>query len=352
MTIHSAALADNYKLFQSMSDADVAGVIKADGYGTGSVAAYKTLHGAGAREFFVATPDEGITLSADKDSSVYILGGIYHGAEKEYAAVNIIPVLNSLDQIERWSAYARKSERRLPAIVHFDTGMNRLGLERLDLPKLIGRPELLEPLDLRAVMSHFACSDEDGHPLNKAQADWFAIIARHFPNTRKSLCNSSGIFRDESWHYDLLRPGYALYGGNPTPEIPNPMKRVVDLYARILQRRGAKKGESAGYGASRVFEKDTPLATVSIGYADGFLRSGSNVAKFFWNAQACPIAGRVSMDLIIVDLSGVSGPAPQPGDWLEVLGPHQSVDQLAADCGTIGYEILTSLSRRAHRSYE
>lgn len=352
MTVHSQALADNYRLFQSMSEADVAGVIKADGYGTGSVAAYKTLHEAGAREFFVATPDEGIALKAPGDSSVYILGGVYNGAEKDYAAENIIPVLNSMDQIERWSAHARKSERRLPAIVHFDTAMNRLGLERLDLPKLIGRPELLEALDVRAIMTHFACSDEVGHPLNKAQADWFAIIARHFPNVRKSLCNSSGVFRDENWHYDLLRPGYALYGGNPTPETANPMRRVVDMSVRILQTRMGKKGESAGYSATHIFEKDTPLATVSIGYADGLLRSGSNRARFFWNGQPCPIAGRVSMDLIIVDLSGIKGPAPQAGDWLEVLGENQSVDQLAADCGTIGYEILTSLSRRAHRTYE
>lgn len=352
ITVHSAALAENYRLFQSMSDSDVAGVIKADGYGTGSLQAYKTLHDAGAREFFVATPDEGITLNASADSSIYILGGVYNGAEKDYAAANIIPVLNSLDQIERWSAHARKSERRLPAIVHFDTAMNRLGLERLDLPKLIGRPELLEALDVRAVMTHFACSDEKDHPMNKVQADWFAVIARHFPHTRKSLCNSSGVFRDENWHYDLLRPGYALYGGNPTPETANPMRSVVDLSVRILQTRMAKKGESAGYGASRVFEKDTKLATVSFGYADGLIRSGSNRAKFFWNGQPCPIAGRVSMDLIIVDISGVNGPGPEPGDWLEVLGPHQSVDQLAEDCGTIGYEILTSLSRRAHRNYE
>ncbi len=351
LIINLSALVANYRLFQGMGSAAVAGVIKADGYGTGAVQAYQALHKAGAREFFVATPAEGIALKADSDSSVYILGGVYHGAEADYVASGIIPVLNSLEQIERWSGLARKTERRLPAIVHFDTGMNRLGLERMDLQTLIGRPELLEALDLRAIMSHFACSDEKDRAMNERQAELFGFIARHFPTSRKSLCNSSGAFRNETWHYDLLRPGYALYGGNPTPEDSNPMRRVVDWSVQILQTRLGKKGESTGYNATRILDKDTRLATVSLGYADGFLRSGSNKAALYWNGQPCPIMGRVSMDLIIVDIGSVQGPPPQAGDWLEILGPHQSVDTLAASCGTIGYEILTSLGDRAHRTY-
>jgi alanine racemase len=352
LTINLAAFTANYKLFQGMGGgADVAGVIKADAYGIGAVQAFQALYEAGAREFFVATPYEGTALKAHEDSSVYILGGVYSGAEADYVAAGIIPVLNSLDQIERWSALARKTERRLPAIVHFDTGMNRLGLERMDLQTLVGRPELLEALDLRAIMSHFACSDEKDHPMNKIQAEKFDFIARHFPTVRKSLCNSSGIFRNETWHYDLLRPGYALYGGNPTPEDSNPMRRVVDWSVQILQTRLGKKGESAGYSATRTLDKDTRLATVSLGYADGFLRAGSNRAALFWNGHPCPILGRVSMDLIIVDIGGVQDSQPQAGDWLEVLGPHQSVDDLASACGTIGYEILTSLRGRAHRTY-
>ncbi len=352
LRVDLSALGENYRLFKNITNATVTGVIKANGYGTGAVKAYETLYKEGAREFFVATPEEGIALNAGKDSSIYILGGVYHGAEKEYVAAGIIPVLNSLDQIERWAKIARKLERKLPAIIHIDTAMNRLGLEDDDIAKLLTKFEWLEALELRAIMSHFACSDEKGHKLNNLQAERFSAAAAQFPNVRKSLCNSSGVFRDKNWHYDLLRPGYALYGGNPTPEITNPMRRVVDLSVQILQTRLGKKGESAGYGASRVFKKDTPLATVSFGYADGLPRSGSNEAKFYWNGQACPIAGRVSMDLIIIDISSVSGPAPQAGDWLEVLGPHQNVDDLATDCGTIGYEILTGLSRRAGRVYE
>lgn len=352
LTIHSKALADNYRLIKSMTKAEVAGVIKANAYGTGAVEAYKTLHDAGAREFFVATPEEGIALNAQADSSVYILGGVYKGAEKEYVAEGIIPVLNSIDQIERWNETAAAMDKKLPAILHIDTAMNRLGLEEGDIERLAQRPELLSGIDLRAVMTHFACSDEAGHPLNNKQAARFAEAVKHFPGIRRSLSNSSGIFRDKNWHYDLLRPGFALYGGNPTPENINPMRRVVDWSVQILQIRLGKTGESAGYSATRMFDKDTMLATVSLGYADGFLRSGSNKANFYWDGQPCPIAGRVSMDLIIIDLGNIKGPLPQVGDWLEVLGPNQSVDQLAESCDTIGYEVLTSLRHRGQRIYE
>lgn len=352
LLIDQEALAANYTFFQSRSKSAIAGVIKANGYGTGAVEAYQTLYKAGAREFFVATPEEGIALKATADTSIYILGGVYQGAEKDYEAAKIIPVLNSRDQIERWAATAKTMGKKLPAILHVDTAMNRLGLEESDLAVILENPETLNALDLRAVMTHFASSDEKDSPLNTLQAARFAKIADHFPNTRKSLCNSSGIFRNETWHYDLLRPGYALYGGNPTPEGTNPMRRVVDMSVRILQCRLGKKGESAGYNATHVFEKDTALAVVALGYADGFLRSGGNQARLFWNGQPCKILGRVSMDLMIVDISTLTGPSPQAGDWLEVLGPHQSVDQLANDCGTIGYEILTSLSHRSERLYK
>lgn len=353
LTVSLSALRDNYRLFQSKTKASVAGVVKANGYGCGAVEVSKAIYESGCREFFVATPEEGIELrnALPQDSKIYILGGVYHGAEELFVQEGITPILNSMEQIERWSDAARKREEKLPAIIHVDTAMNRLGLEDNDVDKLVENASILAPLQIETVMSHFACSDEKGHPLNDTQAARFAEMAKAFPNARKSLSNSSGLFRSEQWHYDLVRPGYALYGGNPTPEDSNPMRSVVGLSVRILQTRLGKKGESAGYGASHVFEKDTMLATVSFGYADGFVRSGSNKARLYWNGQPCPIAGRISMDLIIVEIDALNGPQPRPGDWLEVLGPHQSVDALAEDCGTIGYEILTSLSRRAQRHY-
>ncbi len=354
LSVDLSAVADNYRLFQTLAgQAAVAGILKADAYGTGAKPVFEILVQAGCRLFFVATPDEALTLRAlNAEVEIAVLGGVYTGAAPDYAHHRFIPVLNSREEMVRWQAQASAAGQALPSILHFDTGMNRLGFGAGDAHALFATPSLLQGLDVHWVMSHFACSDEAGHPMNEAQACRFANIAQHFPNARKSLANSSGLFRDKAWHYDMVRPGYALYGGNPTPEAVNPVKSVVKLEARILQTYTIRKGESAGYGASHVFEKDTECATLSIGYADGFLRSASNHASLYWQGQACPIRGRVSMDLTIVETGHLQGPHPQPGDWLEVIGPHQSVDDLAASCGTIGYEILTSLGPRYHRLYQ
>ncbi len=348
LTISLSAIARNYALFRSMTGANVAGILKANAYGTGAAPVFKTLRGQGCRQFFVATPDEGAGLRthpAAGDCDIFILGGIYPGAEDFYAAHDLIPVLNGPEDLARWGDFGRKTGVILPAALHMDTGMNRLGFETL--PAL----ETLDLFNLKLVMSHFSCSDEKGHPANARQAADFAKIAAAFPDVPKSLANSSGLFRDKSWHYDLVRPGYALYGGNPVPEGKNPVEPVVSLKARVLQTRIVKKSRAAGYGESHLFDKDTTLATVACGYADGFLRGGNHSKMLYWNGQPCPVRGRVSMDLIIVETGHLAAP-PQTGDWLEILGPHQGVDDLAADLGTIGYEILTSLGGRHHRVYE
>ncbi len=345
-------LAGNYNLIRKKTKAEVAGVIKADGYGIGIKFAFETLWREGCRRFFVATPEEAATVrSLQSSAEIFVLGGLYHDAGEYYTAHNITPVLGSLEEIARWTAFAKKQNRNLPAAIHFDTGINRLGLGADETKKLIADKSLLDAIDLKLIMSHFACSDEKDHEMNARQAQAFAQIAADFPGTPKSLCNSSGIFRNTDWHYDVLRPGFCLYGGNPTPETKNPMQQVVSLDVRILQTSNVKKGETAGYGATHIFEKDARTATVALGYADGIPRSGSNSARLFWNGQPCPIVGRISMDLAIVDIGGLTGPNPRPGDMLEVLGPNQSVDDLADACGTIGYEILTSLGRRYERIY-
>jgi alanine racemase len=353
LTISLNALAQNYSYLQQKTKARVAGVIKADGYGLGVIPVFETLYNSGARDFFVATPDEGVKLSPLKpDISIYILGGLYDGAEDFYVQHNLIPVLNSLQQIKAWAEHAKKLNKKLPAMTQIDTGMNRLGISSDEAQHLSQERNILSLLDLRAILSHFACSDEKDHAMNEAQAAAFHSIAQIFPFIPKSLCNSSGIFRNPNWHYDLVRPGYALYGGNPTPENPNPMMPVVQLEARVLQIHRGMKGQSAGYGASHRFKDDTPLATVALGYADGFLRSGSNQAKLYWRGIPCPVVGRISMDLTIVDLGACHGTAPQEGDWLEVIGPHQDIDTLASASDTIGYEILTSLGPRYQRIYK
>ena len=233
--------------------------------------------------------------------------------------------------------------------------MNRLGLSHAEAKDVITDPNQLEGLDIEMVMSHFACADEKDHPLTKKQAHEFANLAQHFEASKKSLANSSGLFRDSLYYYDTIRPGYSLYGGNPTPETDNPMSATVSLTTRILQIRECKKGDSIGYGASHVFDQDTQTATVAVGYADGFLRSSSGSktggAILYWQGQPCPVLGRVSMDLVTVDLSRLTGELPVQGDGLEILGTHQGVDDLADAAGTIGYEILTSLGDRYHRNY-
>lgn len=345
LRVNLAALAANYRLLKSKTDATVAGVIKADAYGLGVEPVFKTLLKEGCGLFFVATPDEAMKLRAhDARAEIMILGGLYEGAEDFYASRGLTPVLNSLEECERWAETAGRYGQKLPAALHFDTGMNRLGMHPLDRPDT-------RAFEVRLILSHFASSENKASPLNERQAAAFEKIAQNWPGTFKSLCNSSGLFRNEDWHYDLVRPGIALYGGNPTPEAKNPMQPVVSLHVRVLQTRDVRKGESAGYNATHIFKQDTRLATVALGYADGFPRGGSNSARLYWKGQPCPIRGRVSMDLVIVETGHLEEP-PQQGDWMEILGPHQDIDALAADCGTISYNILTALGPRYRRLYE
>lgn len=352
LTIDLDTLANNYRQFQKMASPHcaIAGVIKANAYGLGLKEVFQTLKALGCQQYFVATLDEALSLRAiDKSAPIAVLGGLFTGAEDTYIAHNITPVLNSPFDIDNWSTQARQKSQKLPAFIHFDTGMNRLGLSAAETSTLLEDQTKLDGLDVQLIMSHFICADNHNSPLTPEQAEKFSHIAKHFPKAKKSLANSPGLFANKSYHYDVARPGYSLYGGNPTPHTDNPMKPVVHLKARILQVRECKKGETIGYGPTYTFDKDTRTATVALGYADGFLRSNSNKAKLYYNGIACQVLGRVSMDLTSIDISPL--PELKQGDWIEVLGDHQSVDDLAATAGTIGYEILTSLGSRYKRHY-
>ncbi len=351
LTVDLNAVASNYRFFKTTvgGDCAVAGVVKADAYGLGMAAIAPVLEGEGCRAFFVATLEEGITLRSISKQRIYILGGFWHGAEREYNTYDLVPVLNSLDDIERWRAHAQWIGLPLPGAIHFDTGMNRLGLGRIETRRVLDEPALLQGLDVQMVMSHFVASDEAGNPLTAEQGRQFDTVAKHFPGVTKSLANSSGILRGgAAYHYDMVRPGMAVYGLNPTPETASPVRPAVSLSARLLQVRPAAKGDTVGYGASRVLAKDTVVGTVALGYADGFLRSAGDRGTLYYKGRACPLLGRVSMDLVTVDL-GLAG--ARPGDYLDVLGPDQDADALAAGMGTIGYEVLTGLGRRWGRHY-
>ncbi len=321
----------------------IAGVVKADAYGVGMERVAAIHQRLGTRTFFVATLDEGIALRAllGAGYEIAILGGLFHEAEDVYPRYGLTPVLNALEDVARWG------RRPDPVMIHIDTGMRRLGFDARDVETMKASPGILEGLNISAILSHFACADEPGHPLTQVQFKLFSDIARLFPGIRKSLCNSAGIFVSPDYHVDMVRPGMAVYGLNPTPGQANPMEPVVQLKVRVLQVREIEKGDTVGYGAGWMAESPRRIATVALGYADGFLRSLSNRGTLFWNRQPYPVVGRISMDLVTADVTGA--PTLKAGDWMEVLGPSQDVDTLAAAAGTIGYEILTSLGSRYRR---
>lgn len=352
LRVDLTAIRENYRILDARTalSCETAAAVKADAYGLGAIPCAKALYEAGCRTFFVATPEEGAELRPHlpEHAAIAILHGYDASYHNEYKNFHLVPVLNSLPQIKEYAGSVNKG----PAILHFDTGMNRLGLEKSEADSLIENRSLLEKLKILLVMSHLASSEEPANPKNTEQAERFLKITKKYQGTRRSLCNSSAIFTDKSWHLDLTRPGMALYGLNPTPESKNPMQRVVTLDAPVLQVRKAGSGETAGYNATYRIEKKTRLAVVGIGYADGFLRSLGNAGKLYWKGYSLPVSGRVSMDLVICDLTAVpEHELPVPGDRLEIIGPNQSADELAKTAGTIGYEILTALGKRYKRTY-
>jgi alanine racemase len=254
-------------------------------------------------------------------------------------------VLNDLGQLERWR------RTMLPAMLHLDTGMNRLGLPRDEIERLAAEPERLDGVTLAAIISHLACADEPDHPLNEAQRQAFATALARLPAAPASLAGSSGIFLGPAFHFDFARPGAALYGVNPRPGTPNPMRQVVQLKGRILQVRDVDRAEGVGYGAAHRMSRPSRVATIAVGYADGWLRSSSHRGSVGIAGQRAPVIGRISMDLMTIDVTGIDTAHARPGALVDLLDPGYGVDDAAAAAGTIGYEILTAIGRRALRLY-
>lgn len=359
LTINLAALADNYRLLAAKAAPTAcAAVVKADAYGLGIDRVVPVLAQAGARVFFAALPEEGRKVRGLLDglgatADVYVLAGLLPGSETLYMNESVIPVLNDLGQAETWANLsAHRNEGPLPCALHIDSGMNRLGLDLEELERLLARPDLLAALDLRVVMSHLCSADEPENPLNQAQHAIFSKVIARLPNSAASLANSSGIFLGARYHFDLARPGVALYGCNPTPGRPNPMHQVVTLEGKILQVRGIDAPQSVGYGATYRVTGPGRIATVGVGYADGYLRSLSNKGRAFAQGVALPLVGRVSMDLTTFDISALADDSLKPGDWVELIGANVTLDEVGQAAGTIGYEILTDLGRRYHRVYK
>ncbi|MCB4822449.1 alanine racemase [Roseicella aerolata] len=347
LTVDLGAVAGNWRLLRDRAaPGAVAGVVKADGYGLGAAPVAGALLAAGCRHFFVAHLAEGVALRAaiGPGPLIAVLNGFAPGADEDAA---LLPVLNGLPDIAAWSAAARAAGRQLPALLHVDTGMARLGLAPAEVEALAADPSRLAGLDLRYVMTHLACADEPEHPLNRDQAARFAAARARLPAMPASFANSSGMFLGPDFASDLARPGCALYGINPTPGRPNSMRQAVRLAAPILQLREIPRGTTVGYGASWAAPRPTRIATVAAGYADGYLRSLSGRAAGILAGRPVPLVGRVSMDLITFDVTDVPGVAP--GDLVELIGPGNTPDEVAERAGTIGYEILTSLGARYRR---
>jgi alanine racemase len=351
LTINLEALAANWRfLAERARGAECAAVVKADAYGLGLPPVAKKLLAAGCRSFFVAQLAEAEVLRGiAPDARIFALNGLPPGASALFARKNLFPVLGSLSELEEWATFCRSDGQKHGAAVHVDTGMNRLGLNKPDYPRAA---KLLESFTPALIMSHFVSAEDSSAPRNRAQIERFEQACAFFPPMPASLCNSSGMFLEEAPFFDLARPGYALYGGNPTPGSDNPMRAVVALDAFILQVRDIRAGEAAGYNARWTAPSRRRLATIGIGYADGFLRAGSCGdigVEVFAGGAWCPVVGRISMDLSIIDITDAK--PLQRGDRVEILGEDISVDDLGAWASTIGYEILTDLGRRHKRVY-
>jgi alanine racemase len=358
LTIDLDAIRGNYRLLRDLAaPAACAGVMKADAYGLGMAVVAPALAAEGCSVFFTAHVDEGMRLREllPLDATIYVLHGPPPGVTREFLDYNLIPVLNDPGQVADWRAAAQKLGRVLPAAIQFDTGMSRMGLEPQDLQALLDDPALLDGIQPVLAMSHLACADEPAHPVNAMQRARFAAslaaLRARFPGLPGSLANSSAIFLGADFHHQLARPGAALYGINPQPGSPNPLRQAVSLAARIVQTRTVQAGDIVGYGARYTATGPTRVATISIGYADGWLRALSGRGFAFIDGQRVPFVGNVSMDSITLDVSAVPEARVAPGQPVELLGAHQSVDEVAAQTGTIGYEVLTRLGSRFHRRY-
>jgi alanine racemase len=358
LTVDLDAIVANWrKLEKTAVPAECAAVVKANAYGCGAEHVARALAAAGCKTFFVANLDEArIVRAAAPAAALYALGGFFANTGDSYAKIDCRPVIGDLNELAEWDVFCRRSGWSGGAAIHIDTGMNRLGLTISEAQGIIPRINAGDH-GITLVMSHLVSAEQLNSPLNARQLTTFREIASLFSGVPASLANSSGIFLGPQFQFDLVRPGAALYGVNPTPEADNPMQQVVDLKARIVQIRNIDRGETVGYGGTWTARRPTRLAIIAAGYADGYFRAasandGTRGAEVVVAGKRCPIAGRISMDLIAVDITDLDKNAARRGHMVTLIGEGITVDEVAHHFGTIGYEVLTSLGRRLARIYK
>lgn len=354
LTIDLGAVARNWsRLNDITAGAETAAMVKSDGYGTGAVEAAGVLCDAGCREFFVADVAEAVALRrAHPDVDIVVLAGAPPGTLDDLVRNDLIPVLLDLGQLERWTGRARAEGRKLRASIHLDTGMNRTGFDRQETERLIGDLTPLESLDIVHVMSHLASADDPETDQNTRQLAAFQDLRSVLAMGRASLANTPGIALGPAYHFDHVRPGVGLYGADPSPDRSLDLHPVVHLAAPVLQVRSVRAGDTVGYGATHTVAGERRVATVAVGYGDGFFRSQSGRGHVAFDGEVAPIVGRVSMDLITVDITDLPAEvAVVPGTAAELIGATVTIDDVAEAAETIPYEVLTALGHRYRRRH-
>jgi alanine racemase len=355
LTIDLGAIAANYKLLHSrVMPAECAAVVKGDAYGCGIDQVTATLSRAGCQTFFVAHLSEARRVRAiAREAVIYVLNGFSSAASQGFVETYARPVINSLIELAEWDHFVATSGFVGSAALHVDTGMNRLGLT-IEEAAAIAAHIRSESHHIALLMSHLACADRPEHPLNDQQIRQFREIRSLFRGIGSSLANSSGIFLDASTYCDVVRPGIALYGGNPTLSKPNPMRPVIELKAHILQVRNLGKGAAVGYGATWTAKRESRIAVIAAGYADGVARAaaiteGAKPREAVVAGKRCPIVGRISMDLLALDVTDLPVSAVRRDQMVTLIGDGLTLDEVATQAGTISYEVLAGLGQRYHR---
>lgn len=358
LTIDLVALKENWKRLRARSgSAECGAAVKGNAYGLGIEPVARALWEAGCRSYFVARPTEGEELRALlPEATIYVLDGLFAGQAEFYAKRNLCPALISVEEAREWAGFGRAYGRKLPCALHVDTGINRLGFSLTEFAALVEDSFLMEGLDVALLMSHLACADDPPHPMNARQAEAFRAVRARLPGVPASLANSSGIFLGDGFIHDLVRPGIALYGGNPTPGAANPMQAVAHLAGTVMQLRDVATGDTVGYGATWTAENPSRVAILGAGYKDGIPRALSSrhsggPAEVFINGRRCPVIGRVSMDMMGVDVTGLPAGSVSRGTRAELIGANILIDEAASWAGTISYELLTRLGSRYARLY-
>jgi alanine racemase len=353
ITIDLDALTDNYRLCrETVAPASCAAVVKADAYGLGIERISRALFHAGCRQFFTATHREGVALRRLlPEAVVYVFEGVTEASVRAFREHDLIPVLITADQGEFWARCGRESGAALPAVIDIDTGMTRLGLGRPELEDLLGRCPGLEGLDIRYVMTHLACADDPGSPTVDEQLRHFEQLRRLLPDAPVSIGNSAGSLLGRASCGDMARVGIALFGGSPFLDDRHRGRPVLRIQSRILQLRDITGSTPVGYGATYTAPPGTRIATVGTGYADGYPWSLGNRGVAVVGGRRVPVVGRVSMDLITLDVTGVPDEFVQPGSLVDLIGPDITLEEVARLAGTINYEILTRLGQRAQRRF-